>query len=49
MTSDRLPAVLWPLLFGNLVIGTGVMVVPGTLNEISGSKQLPASDKPELM
>lgn len=28
---------LWPLLFGNFVIGTGVMVVPGTLNEISAS------------
>ena len=34
-TRDRLPAVLWPLLFGNFVIGSGVMVVPGTLNEIS--------------
>jgi predicted MFS family arabinose efflux permease len=33
--ADRLPAVLWPLLFGNFVIGSGVMVVPGTLNEIS--------------
>ncbi len=32
-----LPAVLWPLLFGNFVIGTGVMIVPGTLNEISAS------------
>jgi len=32
-----LPPVLWPLLFGNFVIGTGVMIVPGTLNEISGS------------
>ena len=32
-----LPAVLWPLLFGNFVIGSGVMVVPGTLNEISSS------------
>ena len=32
-----LPAVLWPLLFGNFVIGTGVMIVPGTLNEISSS------------
>jgi predicted MFS family arabinose efflux permease len=30
-----LPSVLWPLLFGNFVIGTGVMAVPGTLNEIS--------------
>lgn len=29
--------VLWPLLFGNFVIGTGVMVVPGTLNDISSS------------
>jgi predicted MFS family arabinose efflux permease len=35
--SDRLPAVVWPLLFGNFVIGTGVMVVPGTLNDISSS------------
>lgn len=32
-----LPAVVWPLLFGNFVIGTGVMVVPGTLNDISAS------------
>ena len=32
-----LPSVLWPLLFGNFVIGTGVMIVPGTLNEISAS------------
>lgn len=32
-----MPAVLWPLLAGNFVIGTGVMVVPGTLNEISSS------------
>jgi predicted MFS family arabinose efflux permease len=32
-----LPALVWPLLFGNFVIGTGVMVVPGTLNEITAS------------
>lgn len=32
-----MPAVLWALLFGNFVIGSGVMVVPGTLNEISAS------------
>jgi predicted MFS family arabinose efflux permease len=40
MTTSQtaaLPKVLWPLLFGNFVIGTGVMVVPGTLNEISTS------------
>lgn len=35
--SAALSKVLWPLLFGNFVIGTGVMVVPGTLNEISAS------------
>lgn len=36
-SSTALPKVLWPLLFGNFVIGTGVMIVPGTLNEISSS------------
>ncbi|APW42734.1 MFS transporter [Rhodoferax saidenbachensis] len=36
-SSAALPKVLWPLLFGNFVIGTGVMIVPGTLNEISTS------------
>lgn len=35
--TASLPKVLWPLLFGNFVIGTGVMVVPGTLNDISSS------------
>ena len=35
--SAPLPKVLLPLLFGNFVIGTGVMVVPGTLNDISSS------------
>lgn len=33
-SSHRLPAVLWPLMFGNVVIGMGVMVVAGLLNEI---------------
>jgi predicted MFS family arabinose efflux permease len=36
-----MPAVLWPLLFGNFVIGTGVMTVPGTLNEISSDLSIP--------
>ncbi len=35
-----MPNVLWALLFGNFVIGTGVMIVPGTLNEISSSLQI---------
>ena len=34
---EPLPRVLWSLLFGNFVIGTGVMVVPGTLNDIATS------------
>jgi predicted MFS family arabinose efflux permease len=38
--AERLPAVLWPLLFGNFVIGSGVMVVPGALNDISSSLQV---------
>jgi predicted MFS family arabinose efflux permease len=33
----KLPAVLWALLFGNFVIGTGIMLIPGNLNEISRS------------
>ena len=36
-TRSAQPPVLWALLFGNFVIGTGVMAVPGTLNEISGN------------
>ena len=39
-SNEPLPAVVWPLLFGNFVIGTGVMAVPGTLNEISSSLQV---------
>lgn len=35
LARPALPPVLWALLFGNFVIGSGVMVVPGTLNEIS--------------
>lgn len=37
MNRPALPAALWALLAGNFVIGTGVMVVAGTLNEISSS------------
>ncbi|MGM9425671.1 MFS transporter [Hydrogenophaga sp. MI9] len=31
------PSALWALMTGNFVIGTGVMAVPGTLNDISRS------------
>ena len=34
-----LPTSLCALLFGNFVIGTGIMVVPGTLNDISHTLQ----------
>lgn len=37
VSSQRLPAVLWPLMFGNVVIGMGVMVVAGLLNDIRSS------------
>lgn len=37
MSSPALPRALWALMVGNFVIGTGVMVVPGTLNDISQS------------
>lgn len=35
-----LPRSLWALMVGNFVIGTGVMAVPGTLNDISTSLQV---------
>jgi predicted MFS family arabinose efflux permease len=44
-----MPAVLWPLLFGNFVIGTGVMTVPGTLNEISGSLDISVATAGQLI
>ena len=46
---EPLPAVLWPLLFGNFVIGTGVMAVPGTLNEISRDLAVSVSTAGQLI
>jgi len=46
---SSLPKVLWPLLFGNFVIGTGVMVVPGTLNDISSSLAIPVAMTGQLI
>ena len=37
LDERTLKRVLWALMFGNVVIGTGVMVVPGTLNDIAAS------------
>lgn len=44
-----MPGVLWPLLFGNFVIGTGVMTVPGTLNEISRDLSVPVATAGQLI
>ena len=47
--SSRLPAVLWPLMFGNVVIGMGVMVVAGLLNEIRGALNVSVSTAGHLI
>ncbi len=44
-----LPKVLWALLFGNFVIGTGVMIVPGTLSVISQSLHVPVATAGQLI
>jgi predicted MFS family arabinose efflux permease len=44
-----LPRVLWALMFGNFVIGSGVMVVPGTLNEISASLSVSVAGAGQLI
>jgi predicted MFS family arabinose efflux permease len=35
--GQAMPPAIWAFLFGNFVIGSGVMIVPGTLNDISVS------------
>ena len=47
--GPAMPAVLWSLLFGNFVIGTGVMIVPGTLNEHSSSLQVSIATAGQLI
>jgi predicted MFS family arabinose efflux permease len=49
LKQPALPAALWALLAGNFVIGTGVMVVPGTLNELSTSLQVSAATAGQLI
>lgn len=39
--ARTLPPTLWALMAGNGIIGTGVMIVPGTLNDISSSLAVP--------
>ncbi|MBC7375882.1 MAG: MFS transporter [Burkholderiaceae bacterium] len=47
MSDSR--GVLRALLFGNFVIGTGVMVVPGTLNELAHSLNVPVATAGQLI
>jgi predicted MFS family arabinose efflux permease len=42
-------ALLWTLLIGNFVIGTGVMLVPGTLNDIASSLQVSVASAGQLI
>ncbi|MEJ7686089.1 MAG: MFS transporter [Variovorax sp.] len=49
MKRPPLPPALWALLAGNFAIGTGVMVVPGTLNELSTSLQVSAATAGQLI
>jgi predicted MFS family arabinose efflux permease len=44
-----MPPVLWALMLGNFVIGTGVMVVPGTLNEISAGLDVSVAKAGQLV
>ncbi|MEY4910427.1 MAG: hypothetical protein RL761_90 [Pseudomonadota bacterium] len=48
-SQQPLPKVLWALLFGNFVIGTGVMIVPGTLSVISQSLSVTVSTAGHLI
>ena len=47
--TTKMPHVLWALMFGNFVIGTGVMVVPGTLNDISASLSVSVAGAGQLI
>ena len=49
MSRDALPRSLWALMVGNFVIGTGVMVVPGTLNDISQSLEISVPQAGQLI
>jgi predicted MFS family arabinose efflux permease len=47
--NPPLPAVMRALLFGNFVIGTGVMILAGTLNELGSSLQVPVATAGQLI
>jgi len=47
--ASRLPGVLWPMMFGNVVIGMGVMVVAGLLNDIHTSLDVSVTTTGQLI
>jgi predicted MFS family arabinose efflux permease len=47
--ASNTTSLLWALLLGNFVIGTGVMAVPGTLNEIAASLQVSVAQAGQLI
>jgi predicted MFS family arabinose efflux permease len=49
LTEPARKRVLWALLFGNFVIGTGVMLVPGSLNNISDSLNVSIANAGQLI
>jgi predicted MFS family arabinose efflux permease len=49
LNAPKLPKVLWALLFGNFVIGTGVMIVPGVLSVISQALLVPVATAGQLI
>lgn len=48
-THPPLPRSLHALMVGNFVIGTGIMAVPGTLNDISTSLQVSVPQAGQLI
>lgn len=48
-SAQRLPQVLWPMMFGNVVIGMGVMVIAGLLNDIHTSLNVPVTTAGQLI
>ena len=47
--KSPLPRVLWPLMFGNFVMATGVMMVTGILSEVSTSLQVSIATAGQLI
>lgn len=48
-SAKKMPTGLWALVFGNLVIGTGVMVVFGSLNNLAGSLNVSIAQAGQLI